>query len=622
MRKAAYLLLTIIFFMGIVVNAQPAPPTNLTASIVEVGWNHTPAIKLQWTGETMMQKYNIYKKLGAVADTGAFRKIFMGVRGNMFTDMAPIIPGQIYSYYVTAISLSGESEPSNTVEVTATAPATDFGIVKGTVKDDNGNTIRCARVELFSSEFFHGFMARVDSLGNFFARIPVGTYKIHIGAMGFVPEFYDNVPTPDLATPVTINLNDTLVFNFNLTPMVPPTLYTITGTVKDSLGNPLRAVVKGLRVRSNTHHSRGMWAYTDSLGNYSLRAGENDTVVVYAQPMNRDFFPEFFDNKTSYTDADRLVITGDVANVDFVLSHKPVYQNGITGLVKNSNNEGVESVVSAYLRTNVPNVCRRYTVLSDTLGQYSFNNLVPGEYILLAIPKEGYKPTFFQYNGEITMDWREADTVVIPVDAVVPNIDFTVEPLSNEGIASVVGHVNDANYQQMNGALVYVKDLNNQLVSFALTNASGFFEVTGLEPGTYQVYSNEVDFTPGASQSVTLDYQNNFTSDLNMILTSNNVTGVKDNNNTQVVRSFGLDQNYPNPFNPTTNIKYSVAEKSNVKLTLYNILGKEVMVMVNETKDAGTYNYKLNASALSSGVYFYRIDAGNFTSTKKLTLIK
>lgn len=86
--------------------------------------------------------------------------------------------------------------------------------------------------------------------------------------------------------------------------------------------------------------------------------------------------------------------------------------------------------------------------------------------------------------------------------------------------------------------------------------------------------------------------------------------------------SYSLAQNYPNPFNPVTSIKYSVAGKNLVSIKVFDILGREVSVLVNEVKDAGSYEMSFDASKLSSGVYFYSIRSGSFTETKKMLLVK
>ncbi|MBO6620982.1 MAG: T9SS type A sorting domain-containing protein [Balneola sp.] len=85
---------------------------------------------------------------------------------------------------------------------------------------------------------------------------------------------------------------------------------------------------------------------------------------------------------------------------------------------------------------------------------------------------------------------------------------------------------------------------------------------------------------------------------------------------------FSLKQNYPNPFNPSTNIEYSLPEQANVTLTIYNMLGQKVATLVNETLAAGTYSQTWDASSVSSGVYFYRLKAGNKIFTKRMLLVK
>lgn len=85
---------------------------------------------------------------------------------------------------------------------------------------------------------------------------------------------------------------------------------------------------------------------------------------------------------------------------------------------------------------------------------------------------------------------------------------------------------------------------------------------------------------------------------------------------------FKLEQNYPNPFNPSTIIKFAVPERSSVLIKIYDILGGEVITLVNEEMESGWYRREFNASGYSTGVYIYRMQAGNYVSTKKMILIK
>jgi hypothetical protein len=86
--------------------------------------------------------------------------------------------------------------------------------------------------------------------------------------------------------------------------------------------------------------------------------------------------------------------------------------------------------------------------------------------------------------------------------------------------------------------------------------------------------------------------------------------------------TFSLEQNYPNPFNPTTTIKYSIPSSEFVTMKVVNLLGEEVATLVDEFKPVGKYEVVFNASSRSSGVYFYRFQAGNFVQTRKMLLLK
>ncbi len=91
---------------------------------------------------------------------------------------------------------------------------------------------------------------------------------------------------------------------------------------------------------------------------------------------------------------------------------------------------------------------------------------------------------------------------------------------------------------------------------------------------------------------------------------------------TPEVDEFELSQNYPNSLNPGTKIKYQIQVLNFVTLKIYDVLGSEVAALVNEEKQAGSYEVELNASALPGGIYFYKLQSGIFVMTKKMVLLK
>ena len=83
-----------------------------------------------------------------------------------------------------------------------------------------------------------------------------------------------------------------------------------------------------------------------------------------------------------------------------------------------------------------------------------------------------------------------------------------------------------------------------------------------------------------------------------------------------------MSQNYPNPFNPETIINYELPITNNVELSIYNILGQRVATLVNKEQRAGSYEVKFNASNLTSGIYFYKLQSGSFVESRKMVLLK
>jgi hypothetical protein len=104
--------------------------------------------------------------------------------------------------------------------------------------------------------------------------------------------------------------------------------------------------------------------------------------------------------------------------------------------------------------------------------------------------------------------------------------------------------------------------------------------------------------------------------------TNGGVTFIKNDNNAIQIQEFTLSQNYPNPFNPSTIISYTLPSASKIKLILYNTLGQPIKVLENGFKNAGSYSVNFNADDLPSGIYFYKLEAGQFSQVKKMILMK
>ncbi|MFZ4590731.1 MAG: T9SS type A sorting domain-containing protein [Ignavibacteria bacterium] len=122
-----------------------------------------------------------------------------------------------------------------------------------------------------------------------------------------------------------------------------------------------------------------------------------------------------------------------------------------------------------------------------------------------------------------------------------------------------------------------------------------------------------------------------YSSNLNANMTGCFINGIKYGDtattyintiSTNIPKEFKLSQNYPNPFNPMTKVKFSIVKAGDVKIVVYDVMGREVQTLLNERLNAGTYEVKFDGSGLTSGVYFYRLTTAGFAETKRMLLIK
>jgi len=155
--------------------------------------------------------------------------------------------------------------------------------------------------------------------------------------------------------------------------------------------------------------------------------------------------------------------------------------------------------------------------------------------------------------------------------------------------------------------------------------------------GTHNVLADDNSFTSGSPAPAPWTYNHVFTSAGNNPYYcephggpgGNGMSGVVHVQNPvsvpgdeTIADNFELNQNYPNPFNPATNIGFRISTSEFVSLKVFNVLGSEVAVLINEEKHAGYYEVEFDASDLTSGIYYYRINAGNYSETKKMILLK
>jgi hypothetical protein len=190
------------------------------------------------------------------------------------------------------------------------------------------------------------------------------------------------------------------------------------------------------------------------------------------------------------------------------------------------------------------------------------------------IPVELVSFSATQNNDEVHLNWETATEL--------NNLGFEIERRTDKSEWRTIG------FKEGNGTTT-----ENQFYSFIDDNISN---------GKYHYRLKQIDYDGTFEYSKSIEIE------------------------AQFINSFSLEQNYPNPFNPTTNIKFQIAEEGFVTLKVYDVLGNEIATLLNEKKAAGEYEVEFSGNlinqALTSGIYFYQLRAGNFVETKKMILLK
>jgi hypothetical protein len=508
------------------------------------------------------------------------------------------------------------------------------------------------------------YSAKTDSNGYYkISPVELGQYKLHAisTSPNYAGQWYDGKNEAALANVVTVTDSpDVLIANFTLRggiPRLPKIL--VSGQVTDTLGMALNApgakiffVRSGFALNTNSsvddfrdgfdgdmsmdfrmegNSSNVFSTKADSLGNYQMRVPAG-SYIAFAQAVG--YARVFFQNQSDFTSANVLVLQSDTANINFALSPLPtVGVGGISGMVLDSTKGiGVRARVMAFrdrwTRSDQYRVAPVYSTDTDSLGAYAFNQLLPGSYIVFSIPVGSYAPAYYT-TDTATARWKRATRIVINGNTV-SKVNIYVRPFGvrMRGYTAVNGTVRVGGQGVITGAFVYAIS-GGEISGYGITDNSGNYLISGLAPGTYAVTVDKTGFDEVGSQSATVSYNNSTTpgrqTSTPVIQTINfTVSGT-----TSVVAPFSniamdyrLEQNYPNPFNPSTMISFALPQPGLTTLKVYNILGQEVTTLLNGFEKSGVHQVLFDAATLSSGVYFYKLQSGNFVQSKKMVLLK
>lgn len=393
----------------------------------------------------------------------------------------------------------------------------------------------------------------------------------------------------------------------------------------------------------------------------STNAGVNWDSTTFPVRLNSISFP---DQNTGYmtgssgkifksTDKGATWITQNAPTTDSLvdccfLNAQTGYVIGYNGTLLKTNTGGVSTFsVSGFVRysdNNQPVTSGKVKAFKldrqtmNILYLDSANIQSDGSYTLANVPQDsvdiGVFPNSTPPNDWVityypsTIYWEHA-TVIYPTGNLT-NINISalrMSAVSNNN--SVNGRISGVSYNPVSNlkdAILYAKN-GNTFVRCTMSDAGGVYHLQSLPAGNIKIIATRLGYKRD-STSVNVTVSSN-TDSINFLL-SRYTVGINQISS-EVPSEFKLFQNYPNPFNPKTIIRYSIPgigfrtgafRNDKVVLKVYDILGKEIAALVNEIQSPGVYEVMFDASSLSSGIYFYRLQSENFSEIKRMVLLK
>jgi hypothetical protein len=658
MKRLSYFVLAALC-LSIAFRAAAQPPTHLIRLEAKVSPRPVPAVELHWVvlvPTFAVPTVTLYRSMD---DSLHFSPIAV-TQASAYTDLQ-VMEGHTYFYVVGG---GQDIFRSNIVSVDiGPHPPRVTGTIEGTVTDSlTGHPLPFATVLFFrpSSPVLWLPQVLADSAGHYHAVLDTGTYLVlcqppawMVMSMSLLPpyrqEWYKDAADPAHATPVPVAEGSVTKISFDLVRFTPSLLAHIRGTVRDSMGTPLRGAAVAIQSTvqamielsaatdpavDNPGESfafdglgvlRGIvWkGVTDSSGMFGATVIAGRAYIAMA--AKEGFFPQFYDHKNSPLDATIIHLSGDVGSIDFNLNPiRPPHLFSISGVVKDSTGVLVPSRIIVFpLRPRAAKDVVRFGY-TDSLGAYTVPRLLPGKYIVFAIPFGRYAPAFYKKGAFGIIRWKEADTVAVAGD--VAGIDIGVVSIHCTGVAQLHGVVRSGG-QPLDGVNVLALTGDGAVVGYGLSDDAGAYVVDGLATGPLTLVADCEGYTT-VQQPLNVGPSD-------FALTRDITLGVATSAGGEEItpKEFTLLQNYPNPFNPSTRIRFTLPVASNVNITVFNLLGQDVATLVNALLPAGEQTTVWNGRdasgrSVASGIYFYRlvasgVNGGNdFTAMRKMILLK
>lgn len=549
-------------------------------------------------------------------------------------------------YAILQASLAGDPTIFDTQTLTIVVyQCHDFGTIAGTVVDENSVPMIAGEIrvyeKLLDSSTYHWEQiatTNIQSDGTYSIELDGGDYYLHASDNSFTPEWYQDKTTQQTSDPVTVTCGNTSTANFVVHSLAPK--FNVSGKVtKESDGTGLGyALVKFYGMQAGeTNPSLIDSTEANSNGDYNILLTNTHDYKAMATGPNSDsahpnveyYQNQFWDHVANPNAASLVAASGntdDISNINFSLSGILSNQNKLYGKVTKTS--GGTDIPSWVIIFNIGGCApedlygfRTFDAIA-TEGNFEFNGLAPGDYIIQSIPQDyTYIPGYYSSAGTVVPNWNDAGTTTITIGTTTQSGSHNVQHASGpgnigEGVfnGTIVGDgigltikkdksENAQGAEPQPAALVYIMEKGkSKIINAAASNNTGNFKIEGLALKDYDVIIDKVGYHKQIS-TFKLDEKNKSVTQEIVIIPS----------------TVGVDEDFPVPFvavypNPATNfIQLDFISGSNeITVEFINALGESINKYVLPAQ-IGENKVSIDTKDYLSGIYIIRISDNRLT---------
>ncbi len=368
---------------------------------------------------------------------------------------------------------------------------------------------------------------------------------------------------------------------------------------------------------------------SDAAGNYSVELPVGNYSVAAAKDS---YYVSFYDQQFDPLSATQVFVdTNGIASADLNLVKATPTQISVSGKIFDSLaivplKKGIVIVRSGthtpdkivHSKLNTPALGGAYAAFVDPTGSYTVNNIIDPGYYYIQSFSDYYVPSYYDTLGNNPGFWQDADSIYI--DAPLLNADIYMPRDSSIGGGIISGTVGIAGNVDsiVTDAIVYAQSAENNLITYAFSQADGNFKENFLPYGSYYLVAQKIGYEDAVSDKIIIDSTMTSIGNITLLFSSPNSVREQEFMPDQI----SLSQNYPNPFNPSTTVEFHLPHSTNVVLRVTNILGETVSVLHNGYLSSGDYKMLFDGRSLSSGIYFISLITPETSLVRKILLLK